>query len=277
MTHKLTMPMVMCLLAGAFYVIGSNPSTVEPSAVETLFVANAEAAQPQGWGNIKGRVVWGGGEIPKREPLKVDADKAHCLEKGPLLSEEWVVNPKNKGVKWVFVWLDTDPNGQPVPVHPKLEKITEKQVFIDQPRCAFIPRSLAMRAGQELVVKNSSPVAHNVNWSGINRFKNPGGNVVIPPKSSYTIKNLKPDKLPLMVACNIHKWMRARVAVFDHPYFAVTDENGAFEIKMAPAGKFRLKVYHDAVGWRNGAEGRFGELITIKAGETTDVGNLDIK
>ena len=30
------------------------------------------------------------------------------------------------------------------------------------------------------------------------------------------------------IKCDIHGWMRAYVGVFDHPYFALTDENGDF-------------------------------------------------
>jgi hypothetical protein len=130
-----------------------------------------------------------------------------------------------------------------------------------------------MREGQVLVAKNSSPIQHNVHWSGINQVKNPGGNSIVPAGGSLKIDNLKADKMPLNIKCDIHPWMNARVGVFDHPYFAVTDENGNFEIKLAPAGEYRLKVYHDAIGWRNGAKGRDGEKITIKTGEVTDVGN----
>ena len=40
-----------------------------------------------------------------------------------------------------------------------------------------------------------------------------------------------PYHLPVSVSCSIHPWMKARVFCFAHPYFAITDENGNFEIK----------------------------------------------
>src|SRR6516225_5641987 len=147
-----------------------------------LFYSSAPAVcaeAPADWGTVKGQIVFGGDKIPERKTMDVTMDKAHCLEKGPLLSEEWIINPKNRGIRWTFVWLgrDDDPKAK-IPVHPKLNGIGPKQVEIDQPCCQFVPHALAIRQGQELVAKNSAPVAHNVNWTGA--AKNPGGNQILP-------------------------------------------------------------------------------------------------
>src|SRR5208337_3952954 len=184
----------------------------------------------------------------------------------------------NKGMRWIFVWLTTDPKGavKALPIHPALLNINAKEVEIDQPCCMFVPHALAMREGQVLVAKNSSTIPHNTNYSG-NPLKNPGGNPLLPPMASVQIQNLKADeKFPITVQCNIHGWMKAYVRVFDHPYFAVTDENGKFEIKQAPKGDWRLKVWGDN-GWLGGAAGRDGQPITVKGGEVTDLGQLQWK
>jgi hypothetical protein len=57
--------------------------------------------------------------------------------------------------------------------------------------------------------------------------------------------------------------MSGQVRIFDHPYYALTDENGNFEITNAPAGQFRIVFWHET-GVRGGKEGRFGEPIAIK-------------
>lgn len=234
------------------------------------------------WGTIKGQLVWGDGAIPERkvfDQVNQSQDKAHCLSKGPIQSEEWVINPKNKGIKWAFVWLAVDPpdpKGK-LKIHPDLVNIKDKKVTLDQPCCAFMPHALAMREGQVLEAKNSAPVAHNVNYSGHPQI-NPGRNVLLPAGKSFDIDGLNADeRIPVTVSCNIHPWMKAWVRVFKHPYYAVTDENGNFEIKLAPAGDVRLKVWHEAVGWRGGAAGRDGEKITIKGGAATDLGKLELK
>src|SRR5947207_433926 len=82
------------------------------------------AAGAQGWGTVKGQVVFGGGAIPPNDKANVDKDQAHCLAKGDILRNELVVNPKNKGVRWVLVWL-TDPSDSSKaawdkPIHPSL-------------------------------------------------------------------------------------------------------------------------------------------------------------
>jgi hypothetical protein len=239
-----------------------------------LVLTNRLAAQGAGWGTVKGQVVFGDKNVPA--PKKIDVgdnkDKQHCLSQGPLLSDEWTVNPANKGVRWVIVWLAPREPGAPMPVHPNLQKIEPKAVEIDQPCCKFIPHALGIRQGQDLVAKNSAPVAHNIYWAGI---KNPGGNVLIPGGGSHTITGLVADRTPVRLNCNIHPWMVAWLRVFDHPYFAVTDDNGKFEIKLAPAGNYSLVTWHEAVGY--GPGGRQGLAATIKPGIDTDVGKLELK
>ncbi len=226
----------------------------------------------QGWGTIKGRIVWGGKDLPKQAKIDVKVDQAHCLANGPLFDNLFQVNPKTKGLKNVFVALKASPDN-PLPVHPKLKGGADKPVVLDQPRCLFMPRAVAVREGQELLAKNSSPVSHNIRWVGNPDF-NEGGNVTIPAGKSFAIKGLKAQPLPLLLQCNIHPWMSGRLAVYDHPYFVITDENGNFEIKLAPAGAQRLTAYHEGLGWRGGAKGKNGQEITVKAGEVIDLGEL---
>ena len=77
------------------------------------------------------------------------------------------------------------------------------------------------------------------------------------------------------VNCNIHGWMKAYIRVFDHPYYAVTDDDGNFEIKMPPAGKYHIFYWHDS-GWKDGAAGANGFPIDIKAG-VNDLGKVEWK
>jgi hypothetical protein len=224
-------------------------------------------ASAQGWGTVKGKVTWAGADLPKPEPANVDTDKEHCLEKGQIFKETFVVNPKNKGVQNVFVWLAPADKDAQLPVNPSLKAVPDKVVVIDQPCCKFVPHAVAIREGQTIEAKNSSPKPHNFKWSGY-PLKNPGGNQIIPPGGKILIKDLKADRLPISLNCDIHKWMNGYVRVFDHPYFAVTDADGNFEIKNAPAGTWRLIAWQEGVGWVNG--GKTGEPITIAAGKDTE-------
>jgi len=131
-----------------------------------------------------------------------------------------------------------------------------------------------MREGQVLIAKNSAPMPHNFKWGG-NPAKNPGNNVLIQAGGKLEIKDLVADRFPVTVNCTLHPWMSAWVRVFDHPYYAVTDDSGNFEIKDAPAGDYRLVVWHESVGW--GTPGlKNGEPITIKAGGVTKVPTIEL-
>ena len=229
----------------------------------------------EGWGTVKGAIIWGGDKVPERQPLdlKANPDKAVCLKDGMILDETWIVNPKNKGLRHTFVWLTPKDKEAKLPIHPDLKEIKIKKIVIDQPCCMFIPHAVGLREGQTLVAKNSATISHNYKWSG-HPDVNPGGNVLLPPNTEKVIDDLKADRLPVSIECNIHAWMRGWVRVFNHPYYAVTDENGTFEFRNAPAGEWQLMVWHGSGGWLGGAKGKNGQPISIKAGGTTDLGNL---
>lgn len=224
------------------------------------------AGRADDWGTVKGQVTWGGKELPKPEKIAVDKDKEHCLSKGDLFKEEFVVS-KNGGVKNVFVWLQKGNDFKAkLPIHPDLKTVKGKDIVIDQPCCKFEPHALAIRAGQKIIGKNSSPIAHNMKWAGGD--ENPGDNKLIPAGGKIEIV-LEASKSPVIVECNIHPWMRGWVRVFNHPYFAVTDADGKFEIKNAPAGKYNLVMWQEGVGWVNG--GKTGQVIEIPANGTVEV------
>ena len=68
--------------------------------------------------------------------------------------------------------------------------------------------------------------------------------------------------------------MSGYIRVFKHPYFAVTDEDGRFDIKGAPAGKWNLVVWQENTGWVKG--GKNGTPITIEADKTTNLGTIPL-
>jgi plastocyanin len=248
-------------------------------ACAALALFAAGPAHAEGWGSIKGQAVWAGGAVPPRQKIDVTKDAPACLKNGPLFSDKIVVNPKNKGVRWVLVWLtdEKDTNKAATPVHPSLKAIAKKTVEIDQPCCMFEPHVVGLREGQELVFKNSAGIAHNVKVDG--GAKGPNINPILPPGGKVEVKDVEARKFPIPVSCSIHPWMKAYVGVYKGPYFAVTDENGHFEIKNAPAGKFRLMAWQEEQGWVAGDGGKpssKGQLIEIKPGETTDV-KLEVK
>ena len=245
-------------------------------AVTGLTARTANAADDK-WATIKGQVVFAGA-APARKELSVNKDQANCLSKGPVFSDELVVNKDNKGVKSVFVWITKEDGSKP-PIAPTAGSPKEKQVVLDQPVCAFIPHAMAIREGQDVVVKNTAPISHNVNWSG--GPKNPGNNKIVVAGGTLKLEPpFKASKQAVKVSCNIHGWMEGWIRVFDHPYYAVTDADGKFEIKDAPVGNYKIWYWlggsNKGAGWKDGAAGANGFPLTIKSGDN-DLGKVDWK
>jgi len=217
------------------------------------------------WVTIRGRVVWPESMPVPGHKIDVTTDKQHCLSRGDLVYEDVVVSPKTRGVKNVVVWLrpDTDNRRDPFPkdrVHPALRKVTPRTHVVDQPCCQFEPRVVAAREGDAIEFKNSAPVNHNVNY---NSDTEPFNNNMSPNTSKKT-QPLQAQSSPVTFKCDIHPWMQGRARVFDHPYFAVTDADGNFEIKNAPKGKWRIVYWHEN-GYHKGREGANGFPVEATA------------
>jgi hypothetical protein len=263
-----------------------NARTFKVALLSSLVIlAASSAAQADDWGTIKGQVIYGGDKAPKVEPLKVDKDQQACLAtKKQLVSEDWVIDPKTKGMKWAMVWLV--PNSRqkpdlvkPIPIHPKLKDPKElPKVVIDQPCCLFEPYCVALREGQSITIKNSMSITHNSKVDGDGDVGNPQKNPLIPAGGSVDVGPFKAQRTEIPLSCSIHGWMSGHIRVFSHPYFVVTKEDGMFEIKDAPAGKYRLVIWQPAVGWVVGDKepDQFGIQINIKANETSDLGKFKV-
>jgi hypothetical protein len=234
----------------------------------------ASADDKAGWSTLKGQIVFPASKpVPERKKLDVSQDKAHCLSKGDILDESLIVNPKNKGIQNVVVWLrpdSTNPKAK-LPesaIFPDDAKRKPATITIDQPCCMFVNRVTVARVGDNIVAKNSAPIAHNFSWSSTN---NGEFNPVIAKESEWKLPQpLVAEPSPILFKCTIHPWMAGYVRVFDHPYYAVTDADGKFEIKNAPVGKFRMVIWQEKQGYRGGKEGRFGMPVDIK-GPTTEL------
>jgi hypothetical protein len=112
--------------------------------------------------------------------------------------------------------------------------------------------------GQVLKVTNPSPVVCNAHIDG--GPDNPGDNVVILPHKEQEFR-YQPARRPMVLMDSIHPWMRGFAWVFDHPYAAVTDQSGRYEIRKVPTGRvLRLMAWHEETGYLYGRDGIAVEL-----------------
>ena len=194
------------------------------------------------WGSLKGQFVYGDKDtkLPKSMQLKPAKDLQIC-GKQPLFDETLVINEKNRGVANVVMWAF-----KPGKIHPQYKQTADDIVRIDNKLCRFEPHAITVRTGQTLQVGNEDPVGHN---ALINFLKNTSVNPIIPAHAKVDFKLTKSEIIPVKVTCSIHPWMMGVVLVQDHPYMAISDENGKFELKNLPAGKLTLKVWHEKAGY----------------------------
>jgi hypothetical protein len=182
------------------------------------------------------------------------------------------VNPKNRGIADVVIWLrpnenDLDALFPPERIHPSFLQSEPVDRVIEAGRTGFSPRATAARVGDRLVYRNPTPIPFNVNYQHENpRTSDRTGcfNVLLPSAGTYRTEPLfTQHKNPDSFSDNIHPWARGFVKVFEHAYFAVTDEDGSFRIEDAPTGSLRIVVWHEQLGYLGGAAGKFGGIITI--------------
>ena len=232
----------------------SAPAAIEPPTTPVT----------AGFGTIKGRLVYGGSDAPKLPAIKVE-NQPFCSEQD-LEDRSLVVDPATKGIANALVWINA-PKGK----NPEAEKaLVEKTpvVEIDNKDCAFVPRSTAMFKGQKLEFTSSDPVGHNSHVTGFSQ----GANLALAPKGSASTK-LQAEKRPMSLKCDIHGWMQGWVLVTDHPFFAVTGDDGSFEITGVPAGAQNLIVWQEKAGYVSKGAAK-GQPVTVPADGSVDVGEI---
>jgi hypothetical protein len=214
-----------------------------------------QAGKPDDMGGaVRGRVTFRG-MIPSVEQMTVLRDAEFC---GKTAANETVsVDRVTGGLAGAVVSLEGVPTSVPSAV--------EAPATLDNRACRFSPALRAVRVGSVLEISNADPVLHNthIRKGGVAFL-----NVALPP-GGRTIRKPLNEAVRLEIRCDAHRFMRASIHVFDHPYFTVTDEKGQFELPQVPPGTYRLLVWHDTLGMNE-------RTVTVPADMPISV-NLELK
>jgi hypothetical protein len=234
----------------------------------TLSTAVASAAD---WGTLKGRFVVDG--TPAARPALNLGSDAFCIGQKPI--DQTVVVGEKGALANAVVYLYVA-RGQNVEVHPDYAAAAAKPVELDNKNCAFVPHITLLRTNQPLLLKNSDPMGHNTNLTG--QF-----NEIIGAAAQVEKKITTAPATPIQVNCNVHTFMKGWVIVQDHPYMAVSNDKGEFEIKNVPAGRQTFTFWHEAPGNLRDlkvgtatTERRGRAELTIAAGQTLDLGEIKV-
>jgi plastocyanin len=231
--HLLTLCCAAALLAGC----SAKDKTEQPKVTQAVPAPTYFKVDPATAGTVTGQILYKG-KRPAPKPIDMSEEPA-CVEahKGKAYDESLVVNRKGDLAN-AFIYIKSGLEG-------KTFQVPADPVIIDQKGCWFHPRVLGIQVGQELKVINSDPVTHNIHpMAQVNREWNHSQGAGDPPIAR---KFLKPE-IMVPVKCNIHSWMHAYIGVLDHPYFAVSKDDGTFEIKNLPPGTYTLGVWTQTLG-----------------------------
>lgn len=211
-------------------------------------------------GVIRGSVRWSG-PPPAAAPTLVGPGGNPDLCGATQIDPTLVVSPDGAVANSVL-WLSDIARG----AAPDLAPVT-----VDQRGCRYEPHVVALPVGAEVRFGNSDHgLMHNVHaYYGYDDDDN-WFNQASPHGLTVT-KRVQRAGVARLICDAGHVWMLAYVHAFTHPYFAVTDAAGRYELRAVPPGRYTLRFWHE--GWtRRAMEGtrtRFSPAV--EASRVVDV------
>ena len=188
-------------------------------------------------GSMRGTVRFTGTPAAN-EPIDMTEEPSCAQEHAMPPTRQSVVVGGEGGLASVFVYVKEG-------LDPSLRFPAGEGQELDQDGCIYIPHVLALSTGEQLTVRNSDDVLHNVNATptenrGFNRSQ---------PQEGMTFQTSFPtSEVMIPVRCDVHGWMEAYIGVTSHPYHAVTAEDGAFTLERLPPGTYTVEAWHERYG-----------------------------
>ncbi|CAN5881739.1 hypothetical protein BH23GEM9_BH23GEM9_26280 [soil metagenome] len=116
--------------------------------------------------------------------------------------------------------------------------------LIDQEGCVYHPHVSGVQTGQQITFRNSDGLLHNINARAeTNRSFN-----ISQPQNMETQRSFNQPEVMVPIRCDVHGWMEAYIGVVEHPYFAVTGNDGSFRLENLPPGDYTLEAWHERYG-----------------------------
>lgn len=214
---------------------GSKQASNEASSTATS--AAAKPVDTATAGDISGTVQLDG-TPPKMKVINMAAEPACAKQHSTPATTQDVLVGKDGDLENVVVYLKDDFSQYQFAA-------PQAPVTITQKGCMYEPHVLALETGQSLQVVNADPVTHNIHPVPKD---NREWNESQPPGAAPFDQSFAHEEIAIPVKCNIHPWMKAYIAVFSDPYFAVTGKDGSFDLKNVPQGTYTLVAWHELYG-----------------------------
>lgn len=243
--------LALCCSLALLVACGGGEEGEGEDVPEASSEAPSEAVDTANAGGVKGVVNYAGPDGDT--PIAMNADPTCAsLHTTPVDTGKYLVKDGKLGN--VFVYVKTGLEGKTFPTP------TEKKV-LDQQGCQYHPHVMGIQVGQPLSIKNSDATLHNIHAM-------PKSNTEF--NQGQPIQNMEFDKVfdkaEVMIPfkCDVHPWMSAYIGVLEHPYYAVSGEDGSFAIDKLPPGTYTLEAWHEELGTAT-------QDVTVAANQTVDV------
>jgi hypothetical protein len=190
-------------------------------------------------GTISGSVKWSG-PMPRKLQFPVTKDVAICDPNSRKTTDmdRLIVGPQG-GVANTVVYLKDIASG-------KAFDLPEQRRHLDQHTCRYIPHILLVAAGTELTMTSSDATLHTIHMDGAATFNLPF------PFPNRPNSRVMTQPGVIHMRCNGgHDWMNAEMMVVQHPYYAVTDDTGGFQLSNVPPGTYQIVAWHEGWGVRS--------------------------
>jgi len=212
--------------------------------------------------SISGRVMLGRAPTDSAIAAVADStllpkvDQRTCTDTTPAPTSV----PADGSVANALVWVDGIAAGKPLP------ELRRERVTVEN--CRLEPRIVAVTSGSTVNVFSRDPVVHDMRFFRENRRDPVTRLIMVDEGQVIPSERIAAEAGIVEARCTNHPWLRAYIAVFDHPYFAITDASGAFTIEGLPPGTYTIKV------WREGLERPEERRIVVTPG---GIGRLDVR
>lgn len=165
-------------------------------------------------------------ELPLVETAK---DNPTCGTSGHSRSERRLFDPATLTAKNAVVYLEAIDRGMAFSA-----STGDTDEFIVRIQgCRYEPHVAVVTPGTSIEFQNLDRIAHSPHWvPGSQQW---GSSLYIGRSGQYSLY------------CDVHPWMNAVIHCIPHPYWAITDMDGRYELPAVPAGRYRL------ICWKEGA------------------------